>query len=46
MPTVVFGAGDIDQAHSRGERVRLNDILLEAAALFDFVCHWCGVRGS
>ena len=42
MPTVVFGAGDIDQAHSRGERVDLGDIALEAGALLNMACAWCG----
>jgi acetylornithine deacetylase len=42
VPTVVFGSGGIDQAHSKGERVRLEDLELEAGVLFDFVCRWCG----
>jgi len=42
MPTIVFGAGDIDQAHSRGERVELGDIALEAGALVYMACAWCG----
>lgn len=46
MPTIVFGAGDIDQAHSKGERVKMNDLLLETCALFDFVRRWCGVADA
>jgi acetylornithine deacetylase len=42
VPTVVFGSGSIDQAHSKGEKVRLEDLELEAGVLFDFVCRWCG----
>jgi len=44
MPTVVFGAGPIEQAHSNGERVKLGDLALEACALFDFLRNWCGFR--
>jgi acetylornithine deacetylase len=42
MPTIVFGAGDIDQAHSSGESVSLEELALEASALFHMACAWCG----
>ncbi len=44
MPTIVFGAGDIDQAHSQGERVEVLDIMKCSCSLFDFVCNWCKAR--
>jgi len=44
MPTIVFGAGSIEQAHSNGERVKMGDVALEACALYDFVRDWCGFR--
>ncbi len=44
MPTVVFGAGDIQEAHSNNEKVALRDLLLEACALLGFLCRWCGTR--
>lgn len=42
MPTLVFGAGDIDQAHSAGESVEIQNILNCSCALFDLVGRWCG----
>jgi acetylornithine deacetylase len=44
MPTIVFGAGPIEQAHSDGERVKVGDLVLEACALFEFLHNWAGFR--
>ncbi len=44
MPTVVFGAGQIEQAHSDGERIRVGDLVLEACALLEFLRRWCGLQ--
>lgn len=37
IPTVVFGPGTLLYAHSKDEQIRLDDILLAAQILFDFV---------
>ena len=41
MPTVVFGPGQVAQAHSVGERIDLEDIRSAAEALALFVVRWC-----
>lgn len=46
VPTVVFGAGDVAEAHSAGESIALPELLLAAEALTEFVLDWCGVRSS
>jgi acetylornithine deacetylase len=42
MPTVVFGAGTLADAHSNRESVRLADIARAAEVLVQFVGRWCG----
>jgi acetylornithine deacetylase len=42
MPTVVFGPGDIRQAHANDERVALSEVLRAAGVLARFVIAWCG----
>jgi len=46
MPVVVFGPGGIEQAHARGERISMEEVLKAASVLFDFVLRWCGPRGE
>jgi len=41
MPTVVFGAGDIRDAHSAGEKVEMADIVTAAETLVRFIEEWC-----
>jgi len=42
MPTMVFGAGSILDAHARDEKIDFNDILKSAEAIARFVMRWCG----
>jgi acetylornithine deacetylase len=42
IPTVVFGPGDIRQAHARDEGISLREILQAAEVLARFVIVWCG----
>lgn len=42
MPTVVFGPGQTDQAHAKGERIAVVDIARAAEALTRFLGDWCG----
>jgi acetylornithine deacetylase len=46
MPTLVFGAGDLGQAHALDERVEMDDILRAAEVLARFLTDWCGVEGK
>ena len=46
MPTIVFGAGDLGQAHSMSEQVRMDDILAAARTIARFLVEWCGVKGQ
>lgn len=41
MPVLVFGAGDIAQAHSTGEWIELEQIEKGAQVLADFIQDWC-----
>ncbi len=41
MPTVVFGAGSISDAHSSTEKIDLEQICLAAEILFHTICFWC-----
>ena len=43
MPTVVFGPGDLADAHSVEERIRISDIITAARAITFFVMDWVGV---
>ncbi|MBW1961612.1 MAG: ArgE/DapE family deacylase [Deltaproteobacteria bacterium] len=42
MPTVVFGPGDIEHAHSSAEKVHLSEIVVAAETLIRFIEKWCG----
>ncbi len=42
MPTVVFGPGRIDDAHSASEQIEMDDIVTAAETLVRFVESWCG----
>jgi len=42
MPTAVFGAGTLTDAHSDRETVRMGDVVRAAEALTLFVVGWCG----
>lgn len=42
MPTLVFGPGNITDAHSHHEKIRVDDILFAAEALLGFLINWCG----
>jgi acetylornithine deacetylase len=42
VPAVVFGPGDIADAHSRGEKIEIARILDAAVALVRFIAQWCG----
>jgi acetylornithine deacetylase len=42
MPTLVFGAGDLERAHSLDEEIRLEDMLRAAEVLVRFLVRWCG----
>jgi len=44
MPTVVFGAGDIEDAHSANEKLAVSEMLTAAEALLRCVENWCGAR--
>jgi len=46
MPTLVFGAGDLNRAHSVDERVQMDDIQSAAQVLVMFLTDWCGVEGK
>jgi len=42
MPTVVFGPGNLDQAHSKGEKVNIEEIKIAGEILTKTVIKWCG----
>ncbi len=46
MPVLVFGPGDLRQAHSLDERVAMGDILRGAEVLARFLAAWCGLEGK
>ena len=43
MPTIVFGPGDIELAHSNKEEVSMEEVLLAAEFLVRLVGRWCGL---
>ncbi len=45
MPTIVFGAGSILDAHARDEKIDFNDILKAAEVMANFIIDWCGKAG-
>ena len=42
MPTVVFGAGTLEDAHSDREAVRMAEVVRAAEVLTLFAAQWCG----
>ena len=46
MPTVVFGPGNLDYAHSNQEQIDVKDIVKAAQILAVFLSNWCGVSKS
>ena len=42
MPTMVFGPGSVKQAHTRGERIAMSEVVKAAEAVVRFVVDWCG----
>jgi len=44
LPTLVFGPGDIADAHSDSEHISLVDIQKAAKGLLIFLMNWCGVE--
>ena len=44
MPTICFGAGDINQAHSRAETIRISDMKKAAGTLVYLIADWCNKR--
>ncbi len=42
LPTVVYGASDISQAHSDGEKVLWQEVVEGAEGLTNAVINWCG----
>ncbi len=42
MPTIVFGAGSILDAHARDEKIDFDDILKAAEVMANFIIDWCG----
>lgn len=41
MPTIVFGAGSIADAHAKDEKIKFEDIKKAADALVRFIIEWC-----
>jgi acetylornithine deacetylase len=41
MPTIVFGPGDIKDAHSSAEKIRLSEMITAAETLVRFIEKWC-----
>lgn len=42
MPTIVFGAGSILDAHARDEKIVFADLVKSAEAIVRFLIKWCG----
>lgn len=42
MPTMVFGAGSILDAHARGEKIAFDDLVKSSEAIARFIVRWCG----
>ncbi len=46
MPAIVFGAGDLADAHALDERIDLGDVGRAAEVLVKFLARWCGAGGK
>ncbi len=44
MPVLTFGPGDLADAHSTRERIRMTDIATAARVLTRMAIRWCGVK--
>jgi acetylornithine deacetylase/succinyl-diaminopimelate desuccinylase-like protein len=44
MPTVVFGPGDISDAHSAEGKLSMSEMVIAAETLIRFIDKWCNVR--
>ena len=42
MPTVIFGPGDIAEAHAVGEKIDFEQVARAAQALAVMCVRWCG----
>jgi acetylornithine deacetylase len=43
MPCLMFGAGDVRQAHAPNESIVIDDVLTATTILALFIARWCGV---
>ena len=43
LPTVVFGASNISEAHAAGEKVLWSDVVAAATGLAMAIVRWCGI---
>lgn len=46
MPCLMFGAGDVRQAHAPNESIVVDDVLRATAVLALFIARWCGVSAT
>ncbi len=46
MPCLMFGAGDVRQAHAPNESIVIDDILKATTILALFIARWCGASGT
>jgi len=44
MPAIVFGPGDIAQAHAANEYIEINQMRQAALAMALYMCRWCEVE--
>jgi acetylornithine deacetylase len=42
IPAVLFGPGDVSQAHSINEYVEIDEVLLCAETIANMIMNWCG----
>lgn len=42
MPTITFGPGDLGDAHSLHEQIKVDDIISAAEIITKFAVNWCG----
>ena len=46
MPCVMFGAGDVRQAHAPNESIVIDDVLKATTVLALFIAKWCGASAT
>ena len=44
MPTITFGPGDLGDAHSLHEQIKVDDIISAAEVITKFAVKWCGTE--